>query len=444
MGNIIESCKNIKLPGSDGVMPIAGYFGPHHPFERRGYITPDYMSDEIFSLVEKAGINLINYMEYNYATNPEAYHDVLQLAEKYHIGVFVQDGRLCPDMTDEEISECISAYSGYQSFAGIYVADEPSTDYFPRKLEGFDQKLTRRFLSAYAPLSSKVNSYDNMIGYVNLLPNYHWMGSTVEMYEKYLEEFCETCNPKFISFDHYPFSVFYEGKTPEAFHYYFSNLSSIYKYAKRYHLPIWAFVQAGGNWDSVLKDVEMYYPNEQETLWLVNINLAYGAKGIEYYPLLQVYLSALKSDETLDCERSGLIGADGQPTRYYEYARKANEQIAVVDEILLACESEGLIAVNGAAELAEGCYGFMEKNAFRELAEVESGAAGAVVGCFDYHGKTVLYVVNQDMAESQKIVLRFTKECMLHLLAVNCDEIQKTQTLEWELAAGAAILIEVN
>ena len=441
---MIAGCEDIILPGSNGRMPIAGYFGPHRSFIRNGYHTPDYMEDKYFALIEDAGFNLINYMEYDYKTNPTVYHEALELAEKHNIGIFVIDGRLHADMTDEELSECISEYSRYKSFSGIYVADEPSTDYFPRKLEGFDQKLTRRFISGYAPLSRKINSYDNMIGYVNLLPRYHWMQSSAEDYEKYLKEFCETCGAKFISFDHYPFSVFYEGETPEAFQYYFANLSAIYKYAKQYHLPIWAFVQAGGNWDSFLKDVKEYYPSASETLWQVNVNLAYGAKGIEYYPLIQVYCSALRADETVDGNRSGIIGADCKPTPYYRYAKQANEHIKVVDKILMQCESEGLIATGVAKQETIGLYGFFEQNSFKELIGIKSQEAGVVIGCFDYKGKTVLYVVNNDKANSQTVELTFDDIYCLHSLAAGCDSIQNDKNLRMNLEAGAAVLIEVN
>ena len=51
---ILESLKDFKLPGADGVMPIAGYFGPHLSFnyEKLGIVTPDYVEDKYFQMIE--------------------------------------------------------------------------------------------------------------------------------------------------------------------------------------------------------------------------------------------------------------------------------------------------------------------------------------------------------------------------------------------------------
>ena len=443
---IIESCRDIVLPGSNGVMPIAGYFGPHRPFvTATGNTTPDYLEDKYYQMIEDAGFNLICYTEYVYEQNHREYHDALALAEKHDIGMFVIDSRIKHGMTDGEISDCIADYSKYKSFAGLYIADEPSTNNFPQKLEGFDQQLGRRLMSWYAKNSKLVNSYDNMLGYVNLLPIYHWMDATTEDYEDYIKEYCETFGAKILSYDHYPFCVYYEGGMPEtAMKYYFLNFSIIYKYAKMYHLDLWAFIQAGGNWASTFKEVEIYEPNREETLWLVNISLAYGAKGIQYFPLIQVYDMSLRPDGTVDSNRSGIIGADCKPTRYWHFAKEANAQIKVVDEILLECESKGLIAVGEVAKYTEGLPEFFAEASYRELQSVKTEKEGAVIGCLDYHGKTVLYVVNHDREKDQNIKLQFDDMYTYHLLAAGCDEQQTGTVCEVSLGAGAAVLILIG
>lgn len=441
---ILESLKDFKLPGADGVMPIAGYFGPHLSFnyEKYGVVTPNYVEDKYFQMIEDAGINLINYTEHNYANNPRVYHEILKLAEDHNIGIYVRDTAINGDMTDEEFEERIKLYSGYKSFAGIYVADEPSTEYFPRKLEGFDQTLTRRFMNWYSPTSVKVNSFENMFGYSNLLPRYFWMESTVEDYDRYVKEYCETFDAKMISWDHYVFCVLYEGHTFEAFRYYFQNFSIIYKYAKMYNLPLWAFIQSGGNWDHYKQDIECYYPNGEETLWMVNISLAYGAKAIQYYPLLVTQTGATRPDGSYDNDRIGMIGPDGKPTRYWAYAKSANEQVAVVDEILLQCDSEGLICTGKFADFTKELPEYIDS--FRELESVTAEEDGATVGCFDFGGKTALYVVNNDMAKRQKITLNFDKEHQLSMLAVGCNRTEKAESYTFDLQAGAAVLIVID
>lgn len=436
---------DFKLPGADGVMPIAGYYGPHLPFtSKAGFTTPNYVEDKYFQMIEDAGINLINYTEHVYTENARLYHEILGMAERHNIGVYVLDNLITGEMTDEEFDERIKEYSGYKSFAGIYVCDEPSTEYFPRKLEGFDQSLTRRFIDAYAAKAIKTNSFANMFGYSNLLPWYHWMQSSLEDYDRYVAEYCEKCKPPMISWDHYVFCVLYQGHTPEAFRYYFCNFSVIYKYAKKYNIPFWAFIQAGGNWDCCKKEVECYFPNGEETLWMVNISLAYGAKGIQYYPLLVTQSGAMRPDGSFDNDRIGLIGPDCKPTRYWAYAKTANEQIRIVDEILLQCENEGMIFTGKFGKITNDLPEVFKEDKFRELTSVTAGDEGVAVGCFDYKGKTALYVVNNDMKAHQTVTLNFDKEHTYSLLSLGADRQETGSSLELDLGAGAAMLIVVD
>lgn len=442
-GNGVE----LVLPGNDGVMPIAGYYGPHAPFTntKAMYTTPNYVEDKYYQMIEDAGFNFITYTEHDYQKEPQVYHEMLTMAEKHHIKMLINDGRIREDMTDEEFEECIAEYTKYKSFGGFYVTDEPSTTYFPNKLKGFDQTLGRRLMDGFAGNSRLINSYDNLLGYVNLLPIYHWMKSTPEEYENYVKEYCETFDGKMLSYDHYPFCVYYEGKSPEkAMKYYFLNFSIIYKYAKQYNLNIWAFVQAGGNWASGRKEVEAYTPNREETLWLVNISLAYGSKGIQYYPMIQTYGSSLRPDGTIDGERSGIISADCKPTRYWHFAKDANRQIAAVDEVLLDCKCDGMISTGEAATYVEGLPEYFTDGKYRQLLSVESADAGTVIGCFDYNGKTALYVVNNDREKEQSITLNLNNVYTYRLLADGSNEKCEGENCTVTLAAGAAVLIVIE
>ena len=146
----------------------------------------------------------------------------------------------------------------------------------------------------------------------------------------------------------------------------------------------------------------------------------------------------------MDPERSGLIAADGLPNRYWFYARSANEQVAVVDEILLKCECQCLITTNYAKEVTKEAEGFIAEESYKELKSVESGEKGAVIGCFDYQGKTAFYVVNNNLYDRQVITLNFEKKCTYSMLAVGCDKKQTSNVCELDLAAGAAMLIVIE
>jgi hypothetical protein len=159
---------------------------------------------------------------------------------------------------------------------------------------------------------------------------------------------------------------------------------------------------------------------------------------------LQTYYSSLHPDGTIDPERSGLIATDGLPNRYWFYARSANEQVAVVDEILLKCECEGMIVTNHAKKVTKDAIGFFPTDSFREVCSVDSEDEGAFIGCFDYNGKTALYVVNNDMYKRQNIVLNFDKEYTYSMLAVGCDKKETGSKCQLDLAAGAAVLVLID
>ena len=80
--------------------------------------------------------------------------------------------------------------------------------------------------------------------YFNLYPYLVW--NSLSGYESYLNAFMET-KPKYIAYDMYPFV----GETAEMDDSYFTNLSIIRKYAKKYKIPFWAYLQScGKNQDS--------------------------------------------------------------------------------------------------------------------------------------------------------------------------------------------------
>ena len=67
-------------------------------------------------------------------------------------------------------------------------------------------------------------------------------------------------------------------------------------------------------------------------------------------------------------------------------------------------ENLGIIAVGKANELVFGDEK-IKSGTFRELKEVKS--ENAIIGCFDYGGKTLLFVMNGDYEKETEIELSF-------------------------------------
>lgn len=437
------------------VMPVGGFYGPIGSYTDKdtGETTENFLQDKYFQMIADAGVNLITCTDCNYDTEPEDMIKTLELCEKYGIRLFVRDTGLKADMTKEEMDTRISAYSGYKSFGGIRVVDEPTVSYFPNK------KKNDRPLSDYSELACRINEYEDLMGYVNLWPYYPWNECTEEDYTNYVREYCESCDAKMVSADHYIFcylSPFVKEESYDEYKNgrgYFRNLSILREEAKRFNIPFWNYIQCGGQWNFEKRpraSIE-YHPLEGEFLWNVNTSLAMGAKGIDYFPLVEPYFYAV-SDEGLDENRNGMIGVYGNKTQWYDYVEKANQQIFAVDEVLMNSEHQGVLAVEKAVDDMTDVVCYIEGKTFRELKDIKleevTGTKvrpdGALIGCFDYQGKTALYVVNYDMYGAQKIILELVDEYKVTMISDKGTETLSTNEVAIKLYKGEAVLLVIE
>lgn len=332
-------------------------------------------------------------------------------------------------MSLEEVAACIREYADYPAYIGNYVVDEPNhREYWN------PQNADERLVEAFFPIFHNLQAL-GVFGYGNLFPN--WMHADGEVYKKYIADFVEGTGIPYLSYDMYPFDVNSMEYVPR----YFRNLTQIREKAEAAGIPFWTFVQAGAQWNDSSKcfDSNGYFPSKEQFFWTVGTELAFGAKGIQYFPLIQPVWFAYAESMPYDFERNGLIGADGRKTRWYDYAREMNAQIAAVDEVLMNAVNKGVI-VNGAEareHMGDSQY-LMEGTSWRELLGVEGNA---FIGCFNYKGKTALYVVNYDLENEQTITLSLADNYPVTVVknAVRIDS--ATNHLAIELSAGNHALI---
>lgn len=433
--------QSFDIIGGDDVMPIAGYYMPLKSiYSINGNSMPDYLTDEYFEMMAECGVNLVTNPLTSYADDPSAVMKSLDLAAKYGIAMSVQDsnvvgyiGNLNSDLTAEEASAQMAAYSSHPAFAGLFVYDEPFTsDYSASGLSD-----GTRDMKNYTQITQVLNKELDMWSYQNLLSL-----ADVEKkadYEKYLTEFCETQNPKNLLFDRYQFDADKKGEEDI----YLYNLATYREYGEKYNIPWWSFIQAGSQWNDDKKyfTSDSYYPNEGEFDWMVNLNLAFGAKGIVYFPLFQPYFFAYGSEPGVyDFERNGLIGTWGNKNRWYYYAQNINKHIDVIDEVLMNSVSKGILATGEKSiqDAHDTRDALMEGTSWRELKTV---SGDAVIGCFNYQGKTALYVVNYSYKTAQKIELDFVKECNVKVVQTAETSYVKADSLTLEMAAGDGVLL---
>lgn len=420
------------------VMSIGGYYGPIASYRSKTYLftTPNYLQDKYFQMLKDCGINLLTTVDCDYTEEPENFIKTMELCEKFGIRIFVKDRALETMEGEGKIIRRMEPYSHYKCFAGIRIIDEPATSYYP---DPEKSGCPERPLTEYSKIATKLNAIPGLFGYVNLFPYYSFLrGVTFEDYKRYVHEYCQRVpNLKHLSYDHYVFDS-YDYKT------FYDNMSFIRDTAKEHNVPFWAFVQCGGQWGRGGMTSLPYFPSDGEFYWSGNIALAMGAKGIQYFPTVTPYRDGLNEKGEIDINRQGMIAADGSATPFYYMAKNLNAQIAAVDEVLMNAENIGVLAIGEAANKdtvnvsckIEGC-------SYRELIDVEA-EKGALIGCFDYRGKTALYVVNYDKAEEQKITLRFNKTCDFKTVAASGVKKLFDSKCELSIAKGEAFLIVLN
>jgi hypothetical protein len=171
--------------------------------------------------------------------------------------------------------------------------------------------------------------------YVNVWPSHAYPKNALEAesYTDYLEKYLNkkrypsTVPPPVLSFDHY--QLLADERTSPDFFY---NHAVIRTFARRFGVLSWGFVQSVGFEGSRVGLGVRRPPDEAEIFWQINVALAYGVKGIQYF----TYWTPSDPDVEF---KNALITRDGAQTDLYDYARRANEFLRKVGGVLLPLNS---------------------------------------------------------------------------------------------------------
>ena len=414
---------------ADEVMPIGGFYCPYSSGGSiDGHQLPDFLTDKVFQQLEDCGINMFVYSIDTWDSNGgnnKAVELSLELAEKHHIGEFVNSGYIqaqlgghttpvaVSDMdvkvgeknqTLIDLVDTISKNGTRKSFLGFHAMDEAFENQLP-SIGAFSQCFND------LPNRGDYDLFYNVLGSWEGEFNFYGYGSPMT-YEDYVKQFFANSHAKMLSATQDPFT---SAETPEnqLTTLLFNQLALYRKVANDYSVPQWRMLQAGGQWNDEQNWIPSVdpYPSEGELLFDVNMSLAYGAKAIQYFPLIQPLYFAYKTGHTYDFEnRCGLIGADGNLTRWYYYAKRANTQIRAIDHVLMKSASEGILVHGKTAneyivEKGNPQDSVLPGSSYRELQNIEGD--DCVVGCFDYQGGSAFYVVNYQRDKKAEVNLTF-------------------------------------
>lgn len=418
---------SFDIIGGKDVMPIAGYYGPRlSTYSKNGEALPEMINDEYYQMIRESGVNVVCYSPTDYEYTPEFVIKMLEFGDKYQIGHFVTDNKVHTNaLSFAQLAERVNSYANYASFCGVHVCDEPY-------LEGIIGDGTKDMMD-YAPVFENLKLLGITAG-SNLLPS--WVFYSNEDFEKYVSTFVTECDAPYLSFDYYVFDK------RQSVAEYFYNLSVYRENANEAGIPLWVFIQAGSQWNDANKRFDSetpYYPNEKQFDWNINTSLAYGAKGIEYFPLIQPSWFAYAESTDFDFERNGIIGAWGNKTQWFYYAKDIQPHIAAIDEVLMNAVNKGVL-VSGEQATRENALStcVLEGTSWRELASI---TGDAMVGCFNYQGKTALYVVNYDMEYAQNIHLTFHDSYKFSVVQNAQKSYYEGSQIELAMQAGEGVLI---
>lgn len=275
-----------------------------------------------YKLISEAGFN---YVDAGYAENSLAYNQrALAAAEKYNLNQYISDPEinalLLDDVKDDEVVEeqlntLAARYTGYKSFAGLRIKDEPSID-------------------AIAGYSYAKKRFDKVFGdktfYMNLFPVIAGPTQVSADYKEYIKEYVKQIGTDYVSYDHYPLKVDARENNYVLDNFLY-NMELVKEAAP--DKDVWTFLQSiqYGNTNRTLTSVA-------DATFQAYSFLAYGGAGIQWF----CYWSPPGFDgATVFGE--GCIGRNGKPTAIYDYVKAANLEIRGLEDVYMNFDWQGVM-----------------------------------------------------------------------------------------------------
>ena len=268
-----------------------------------------------------------------------------------------------------------------------------------------------------------------------------WDQKSRDTYEKYVDFCFEQLDPNVYCYDMYPHS---SDPGNVILNKVLWNMALFRDRALKAGKPYWTYLAAGGQWllNTVDSTKKPYFPNEPQFNWYYNAHLAFGCQGFIYYSFVHELKSTTVVGTDWDHYEKGMLGEFGNKNQWYYYAQNANKHIAAVDDVLMNSVNKGVIASSkNVKDQMQFIDCVIESGKFQEL---QSVSGDALVGCFNYNGKTALYVVNFSLEYAQKIELEFNESQKLKVVQNAETSYRKGESLTLDMAAGEGVLLVIE
>lgn len=407
--------KTITLP--DGRMVKGGWVAPPNA----KYGGTDFLNDEVFSDVAKSGVNLL-FPYIDPVNDPDDFLKYAKLCKKYGVYTMVSDHRFADPLSDkEQLIAAIEYYKNLGSVFGISVFDEPGRTKFASLGECYEK---------YKPYLGELKFYINhmpMYAVASQINGGWWSGkgaereSTTEEYAEFIENFLKTVDIPVLSYDFYPFR--YEEGVLDCR--YFEQLALCREKAEKYDKALWNFTQLTSWNKDHIRNTEYC-----EIAYLNNTSLACGVTGLQYF----CYWTP--TDCGGESFLSAMVTRDGKRTKHYAYVKKLNEELYRIEKFFLLAEHKGVISIG------DGGCPFPEKANLHTFGHILSAdTCGAIIGCFDYNGNEMYYVVNGSPVKTRTVEIKFDKKVDADVYEHGFLTNIKDESISLVLSGGEGVLI---
>ena len=369
---------------------------------------PDFIhsTEPVFRDMQRCGFT-INFSSYG---KREKNIKALELALKTGVKLLISDSRISVSKILQDstalaaLDSVVIDYIAHPALFGYYIVDEPNAKDF----------------AALAKIVEHLREKDPIhIPYINLFPNYATpVQLGVQTYSEYVEKFMETVHPPILSFDHYPITD--EGLRE----YYFENLKIIRAAALKYKVPFWGFALsvAHGPYPK---------PHQGHIRFQLYCNLAYGAKGLQYFTYATPRSSRWDFHEAI-------LDTSGNKTTIYRDAQFINNEIHKLAPVLNNLRS---IGVYHTTPLPPGCDVLPPGLAVEFVEEGE-----VVIGLFrDSKEHTYVMVVNRDYLSGAMPRVYFAKNVKgIIEVSKNTEQPMKVKFGSTEIDKAVSILLKAG
>ena len=283
---------------------------------------PDYMTEQQYDWVKECGFN---YGVAIYETTYDQSLKVLKEFEERDMKFFLKDANINTlingyiDNNLESGKEAaykaafeknLQEYLKYDSFAGIYAADEPKT----QKMAGIG-KAAEYFYS--------LEGTSDREWWVNLLGSGYGANGS-DSYVEHVNTAAQTTGAGRLSFDEYPL---YVGKIRSSF---FSNLAHMAAVGKVHNQVFDTFILTMGHWDYRTTN------NYDDLAWQIYSSMAFGTRGIETF----TYWTTMGTGEGIT---HGLIDHYGNRTQTWYSMQEVISEVNSFQHMYMNAEWQGVM-----------------------------------------------------------------------------------------------------